>query len=167
MFTSVSFVLGAISALIVAFVHLKIADWTDYWLFGTTYFLVLPLGGAFLGFAGALGVSLANVIREEAPLSNGFVGMAIGLFTWYLSYKLLANRVGFDNIWDGIFYLIDHADTTIMWKHEHHPEHVALGNVPFLSWISAIAEPVGAIVGGLFAGVLGAPLAGANKPATS
>jgi hypothetical protein len=163
-FTIVGLCMGAVTAWIVAYVHMWVCNWTGYYVISITFWFIIPLGGLLVGFLGALGVSFSNLSRsEDVPLSSGVVGMVIGLLSWYLAYRVLAWHDDYSGIFDYIGDIIRFSDITVAVEYHHHHQHGELGALPFLSMVSAIVEPVGAIVGGFVAGMLGA----GNMPETS
>jgi hypothetical protein len=163
-FTIAGLFMGTITAWIVAYVHMWVCSWTGDYIIGTTYWAIIPAGGVLVGFLGALGVSSSNLSRsEDVPLSSGVVGMVIGLLSWYLAHRVLAWHAGYSSIFDYIGDIIRFSHTKVVIEYNHHDQDAELGALPFLSMVSAIVAPVGAIVGGLAAGMLGA----GNMPETS
>ena len=157
MCTTGGFILGCVSAWVVAYLHLVIFNWTDYFVVSLTYFFIIPLGGLIIGFSGALGVTFSNLFRtQDAPLSGGIIGIIIGLLCWYLVYQLLASDAGYDSVIDYIGDVVKWSEVIVGVEHHHFHHHADLREVPFLALLSVIVQPFGAIVGGFVAGVLGA-----------
>src|ERR1700689_2777293 len=122
-------VFGGISPVIVAFVHLLVQEWTDFVLIDFTKWFVLPFGAFVLGFLGAIGVSLVNLAAERVVATTPVVGALLGVLTWYLCFRFMANHYDYPRIWDLITYLVQHEETTLLIEHEGVHHHVELGEL--------------------------------------